>query len=157
MIQLLTKVNIIDNSGGSIGKCIKILNPHGRNYAKVGDIILVTIKETLKLSSNNPNSQNKVTKGSLYKALIVRTKIGNNKNTGNFEDNAVILLKSNTNSKIKNEISPLGTRIKGPISIKLSSPLSLSINPLGLKKNDKKEKFSENKYQKVLSLSKLHY
>lgn len=141
MIQLLTKVKIIDNSGGSIGKCIKILNPHGRKYAKVGDIILVTIKETLKLSSSNSNTQNKITKGSLYKALVVRTKIENIKGTGVFEDNAVVLLKSNIGSanKTLSELSPLGTRIKGPISIELSF------------------KNGDNRYQKILSLSKLHY
>lgn len=141
MIQLLTKVNIIDNSGGSIGKCIKILNPHGRKHAKVGDIILVTIKETLKLSSSNTLSQNKVTKGSLYKALVVRTKVVNIKGTGVFDDNAVVLLKSNLGSanKTLNELAPLGTRIKGPISIELS-----------LKNGD-------SRYHKILSLSKLHY
>ena len=141
MIQLLTKVNIIDNSGGAIGKCIKILNPHGRNYAKVGDIILVSIKETLKLNNITSGAHNKVVKGSLFKALVVRTKVSSIKNSGTFDDNAVILLKSNVGSsaKVLTELAPLGTRIKGPISIELS-----------LKNGD-------NKYQKILSLSKLHY
>jgi ribosomal protein L14 len=92
MIQLLTKVNIIDNSGGLKGRCIKILKPHNRDTAKIGDIILVSILEiTNKINSgsNAPQKggssgpegrvakQNKITKGSIYKALVVRTKINN--------------------------------------------------------------------------------
>jgi large subunit ribosomal protein L14 len=103
MIQLLTKVNIIDNSGGLIGRCIKILSPHGRDYAKVGDIILVSIKETIK-SSNTRDSQlkgNKLTKGSMFKALVVRTKSSCgvlHKKLAKYDDNAVVLLKSNVNA-----------------------------------------------------------
>jgi large subunit ribosomal protein L14 len=131
MIQLLTKVNIIDNSGGYIGRCIKIIKPHGRDYAKIGDIILVTIKDTIKLPYSGPQSgmskSSKITKGSLYKALVVRTKIHNDKRIATFDDNAVILLKTDVTP------TPLGTRIKGPISNKLVE------------------------YQKILSQSKLHY
>jgi len=45
MIRLLTKVNIVDNSGGLSGQCIKVISPAGRDYAKIGDVILVSIKE----------------------------------------------------------------------------------------------------------------
>lgn len=148
MIQLLTRVNIIDNSGGSKGQCIKILNPHGRLYAKIGDIILVSIKETAKQTSNikkgsktlklSNSSNAKVNKGSLYKALVVRTNVNysnNHKRAVNFQDNAVVLLKSsNLNNTKSKDFLPLGTRIKGPISRHLS--------PL--------------KFQKILSLTKYH-
>ena len=43
MISLLTKVQIIDNSGGIIARCIKILSPDNRKYGKLGDLILVSI------------------------------------------------------------------------------------------------------------------
>ncbi len=156
MIQLMTKVNIIDNSGGSIGRCLKVLEPHGRKFAKVGDVILVSIKETVKLSSlykNQPGNRkggdsNRLTRGSLYKAIVVRTKNPNypfRGNLGTFEDNAVILLKSNLANNKKNQgsnLTPLGTRIKGPIS-----------NILTLRNQG----YDKGKYQKILSLSKLHY
>ncbi|NP_696981.1 ribosomal protein L14 (mitochondrion) [Monosiga brevicollis] len=88
MIGLLSKVNIIDNSGGLEGKCIKIIKPKStksgrkQRLAKVGDVILVTITKTLPLSStslSNTTQKNKNLKGSIYKALIVRTKIESNK------------------------------------------------------------------------------
>jgi large subunit ribosomal protein L14 len=66
MIKLLTKVNIIDNTGGIIGRCIKILRPKNVKEAKIGDIILVTIVKSLKTSN--------IKKGDLFKAIVVRTK-----------------------------------------------------------------------------------
>ena len=68
MISLLTTVQIIDNSGGIIGRCIKILKPHNRKYAKLGELILVSILKTI------PGS--KIRKGEVYKATIIRTKRG---------------------------------------------------------------------------------
>lgn len=136
MIQLLTKVNIIDNSGGSIGRCIKILKPHGRDFAKIGDIILVSVIETAKqvgsqISSSQSskggskgNSEAKIKKGTMFKALVVRTKSNVVRNTASFDSNAVILLKSSgasSHRKVKlSELPPIGTRIKGPISVILT-------------------------------------
>jgi len=68
MIQLLTHVDIIDNSGGKTGQCIKILKPAGRKYAILGDEILVTIKKE--------SNTGKVKKGTVHRALIVQTKKG---------------------------------------------------------------------------------
>lgn len=131
MIQLLTKVNIIDNSGGSIGRCIKILKPHGRDFAKIGDIILVSVIETAKqvgsqFSSTQPSKggEAKIKKGTMFKALVVRTKTNVVRNTASFDTNAVILLKSSgasSHRKVKlTELPPIGTRIKGPISVILT-------------------------------------
>lgn len=160
MIQLLSKVKIIDNSGGFIGRCIKILDPHGRDYAKVGDIILVSIKETVKLSKDSSSKgrgaktlkggssrRDKITKGTMSKALVVRTKCHNNKNIALFDDNAVVLLKSNISNTKKNlGITPLGSRIKGPISNELNKLNLVST------RNETNAKF-----HKILSLSRLHY
>lgn len=84
MIGLLSKVNIIDNSGGLEGKCIKILNPKstksGRKQrtAQTGDLILISLTKSLPaISSTAPR------KGNIYKALIVRTKKESNKYTKN--------------------------------------------------------------------------
>lgn len=190
MIQLQTKVNIIDNSGGSVGRCIRILEPHGRKHAKVGDVILVSVIETIKslpsattnpadskksamTSASNIGSANKLVKGTMSKALVVRTKSHNYKNMANYEDNAVILIKSNpTNTKKNLGITPVASRIKGPISnilkLKPSSPIYPSLNldnssvfnPAFISEQTKKaQKLGEAaiQYQKILALSKLHY
>lgn len=159
MIQLQTKVKIIDNSGGFIGRCIKILEPHGRDFAKVGDIILISIKETVNfplggnkgkktLKGGSPSGRrDKITKGSMSKALVVRTKSHNLKNVGLFNDNAVILLKSNVSNTKKNlGITPMGSRIKGPISNELNK-----INKLSTRNE------ANAKFHKILSLSRLHH
>jgi large subunit ribosomal protein L14 len=139
MIQLLTKVNIVDNSGGVIGRCIKILKPHDRDYAKIGDLILVSILEIAKVegdkkggsTANSIRDTNKIKKGTMFKALVVRTKSKTfssaKKKSVSFDENAVVLIKSNpgvsnTAQKKTNifELPPIGTRIKGPISILLT-------------------------------------
>ena len=104
MISLLTVVQIVDNSGGIVARCIKILKPHNRKYAQVGDLILVSIQKTI------PSS--KIRKGEIYKATVVRTKVGKIR----FDMNAVILVKSNPKTI---ELSPIGTSIKGVLSQQL--------------------------------------
>jgi ribosomal protein L14 len=141
MIQLLTKVNIVDNSGGVLGRCIKILKPHNRDYAKIGDLILVSILNIAKVEGNKKSGNatssirdsNKIKKGSLFKALVVRTKTNNTimgkKKAVSFDENSVVLIKSNpgvsnTAQKKTNvfDLPPIGTRIKGPISVLLTPP-----------------------------------
>jgi ribosomal protein L14 len=137
MIQLLTKVKIVDNSGGILGRCIKILNPHGRDYAKIGDVILISILEIAKVSeakaelskkkggaSAQAGKEGRVKKGTMFKALVVRTKSNVVKRTASYDENAVVLLKAGAGAAQKktklSELPPIGTRIKGPISILLS-------------------------------------
>jgi len=105
MIGLLSKVVIIDNSGGLIGRCIKVLKPNIKYpLGKIGDVIIVSV---IKISSGSL-----IQKGDIHKALIVRTtKINNNVK---WSTNAVILIKGL-------DLQPLGTRIKGPISNKINS------------------------------------
>ena len=109
MIQLLTKLNIIDNSGGKIGTCIKILHPKGRNIAKTGDIILVSVNKTI--------ANSKVKRGGVYKALIVTTKkiLKYRNKEVLFNNNSIVLIKQAI-SKKKFDFNPIGTRLKGPIS-----------------------------------------
>ncbi len=109
MIQLLTKVSVIDNTGAKIATCIKLLNPKGRKTANIGDIILVSINKTL--------ANSKVTRGGVYKAIVVRTKVGvkNPSQHLTFNTNSIVLIKQ-AQSKKTFDFAPIGTRIRGPIS-----------------------------------------
>lgn len=100
MIQLNSKLNIIDNSGAKIVRCIKVLK--NAKYAKSGDIIVVSILKAL------PNK--KVKAGEVHKALIIYTKKKVKRLNGSFVNlgkNAAILL----NSK---EL-PQGSRVLAPV------------------------------------------
>ena len=100
MIQTESKLLVADNSGAKLIQCIKVIGGSKRRYARIGDIIIVSVKDAI------PRS--KVKKGEVLKALIVRTKSrikeSSNKSI-NFFENSVILLTNNNR--------PLGTRIFG--------------------------------------------
>lgn len=104
MIQTESYLTISDNSGGTLAQCIKVLKISKKNYAKIGDTIVVTIRRC--------NSESKVRKGEVKYALIIRTKIKyirKNGTTVQHHQNGIILL-NNSNS-----YEPIGTRIFGPI------------------------------------------
>ncbi|MFV1951216.1 MAG: 50S ribosomal protein L14 [Nitrospinota bacterium] len=106
MIQLRTILGVADNSGAKKAQCIKVLGGSGRRYARVGDIIVVSIKEAA------PNSS--VRKGDVKKAVVVRTakELGRLNGTYiKFDDNAAVL--------IDDQKEPLGTRIFGPVAREL--------------------------------------
>lgn len=90
MIYVGSIVNITDNSNVKTAKCIKILTK--RNFAKIGDKIVVSIKETLSFS--------KIHKGDIYRAIIVRTKKKITRIDGSiidFFDNSIVLLDKEDN------------------------------------------------------------
>lgn len=106
MIQTETVLNVADNSGGKKVLCIRVLGGTRRRYARVGDIIVVTVKEAI------PNA--KVKKGDVMKAVIVRTskEIRRLDDTSvRFDDNSAVLLAGNG--------EPVGTRIFGPVAREL--------------------------------------
>ena len=108
MIQVQTELNVADNTGARIVECIKVLGGSKQRYASVGDSIVVSIKEAI------PNG--KVKKGSVHKAVIVRTKYSILRNDGSkvkFDNNAVVI----TDEKGE----PMGTRIFGPVTRELRS------------------------------------
>ena len=108
MIQVQTELNVADNTGARIVECIKVLGGSKRRYASVGDSIVVSVKEAI------PNG--KVKKGSVHKAVIVRTKKSVYRNDGSavkFDSNAVVI----TDDKGE----PIGTRIFGPVTRELRS------------------------------------
>ena len=106
MIQARSVLDIADNSGAKRVVCIKVLGGSRRRYASVGDVIVVSVKEAM------PNS--KVTKGSVRKAVIVRTSKEVRRDDGSyikFDDNSAVLIDNNK--------EPIGTRIFGPVAREL--------------------------------------
>ena len=107
MIQIGSSLNIIDNSGAKTGFCIRVIKGYKAQYAGVGDTILVSIKKVRK-KRRDPT---KMTKGKIFKALILRVKVGTKKANGNsykFLENAAILMTK------QNKL--VGTRILGLIT-----------------------------------------
>lgn len=106
MIQQESRLNVADNSGAKEVLCIRVLGGTGKRYATVGDTIVVSVKSAI--SSSN------LKKGTVSKAVIVRTKKEVRRKDGSyirFEDNAAVLLNNNG--------EPRGTRIFGPVAREL--------------------------------------
>ncbi|HNZ50361.1 MAG TPA: 50S ribosomal protein L14 [Bacilli bacterium] len=106
MIQQETRLKVADNSGAKEILTVKVLGGTSRRYANIGDIIVATVK------SATPGSA--VKKGELVKAVIVRTKSGLRRKDGTyikFDDNAAVL--------IRDDKTPKGTRIFGPVAREL--------------------------------------
>jgi large subunit ribosomal protein L14 len=106
MIQTESVLDVADNSGAKKVLCIKVLGGSKRKYATVGDVIVVSVKEAM------PNA--KVKKGSVMKAVIVRTSKELRRKDGSyirFDTNSAVL--------INNEGEPIGTRIFGPVAREL--------------------------------------
>ena len=106
MIQQESRLNVADNSGAKQVLCIKVLGNSGQDYAKIGDKIVVTVKDAI--------SSGTIKKGTVSKAVIVRTTNKLRRKDGSyirFDDNAVVLL--------NNADDPRGTRIFGPVAREL--------------------------------------
>jgi large subunit ribosomal protein L14 len=114
MIQTQSYLNVADNTGARRVMCIKVLGGSHRRYAKIGDLIKVTIKEA--------NPRGRVKKGQVMNAVVVRTKKGVRRQDGSlikFDDNAAVLLNTN--------LAPIGTRIFGPVTRELRSEKFMKI------------------------------
>lgn len=114
MIQTETKLKVADNSGAKLLLCIKVLGGSKRRYASVGDIVTVSVKEAI------PNS--KVKKGTVMRAVIVRTKKEILRGDGSyieFDDNSAVL--------INQQNEPIGTRIFGPVARELRAKKFMKI------------------------------
>ena len=106
MIQSSTYLESADNTGAKRLFCIKVLGGSNRKYARLGDVVVVSVKEAL------PNS--KVEKGDVHMAVVVRARKEQRRKDGSylrFDDNAVVL--------ITKESEPMGTRVFGPIAREL--------------------------------------
>ena len=106
MVQQETRLNVADNSGAKEVLCINVLGGTGKRYASIGDTIVVTVKSAVSASN--------IKKGTVSKAVVVRTKKEIRRKDGSyirFEDNAAVLLNDN--------LEPRGTRIFGPVAREL--------------------------------------
>ena len=106
MIQTESYLEVADNSGARRVMCIKVLGGSKRRYARVGDIIKVTVKEAI--------PRGKVKKGQVMRAVVVRTRKGVRRADGSrikVGENAAVLLSASD--------APIGTRIFGPVTREL--------------------------------------
>ncbi len=106
MIQQQTMLNVGDNTGAKEIMCIRVMGGSYRKYANIGDIIVAAVK------SASPGGM--VKKGEVVKAVVVRTKKGLRRKDGSyirFDENAAVI--------IKEDKTPRGTRIFGPVAREL--------------------------------------
>jgi len=106
MVQLRSILEVADNSGAKRVQCIKVLGGSHKRYARLGDIIVVSVKEAL------PDSN--IKKGTVTKAVVVRTKKEQRRLDGSyirFDQNAVVIINADG--------EPVGTRIFGPVAREL--------------------------------------
>ena len=108
MIQNETNLVVADNSGAKELLCIRILGGTSRQYANIGDIIVCAVKDA------TPGGA--VKKGDVVRAVVVRSKKGTRRADGSyvkFDQNAAVIIKS------KDDKTPVGTRIFGPVAREL--------------------------------------
>ena len=106
MLQQQSYMKVADNTGAKELMCIRVLGGTGRRYAGVGDVVVATVKKAA------PNGQ--VKKGEVVKAVVVRTVKSIRRNDGSyikFDENAAVI--------IKEDNTPRGTRIFGPVAREL--------------------------------------
>jgi large subunit ribosomal protein L14 len=114
MIQMQSMLTAADNSGARRVMCIKVLGGSKRRYARIGDIIKVTVKDAI--------PRGKVKKGEVYDAVVVRTRSGVRRSDGSlirFDGNAAVLLTP--------KLEPIGTRIFGPVTRELRTERFMKI------------------------------
>jgi len=114
MIQQETNLDVDDNSGARRVQCIKVLGGSKRRYASIGDVIVVSVKEAI--------PRGRVKKGSVMKAIVVRTAKDIRRADGStirFDRNAAVL--------INPQGEPVGTRIFGPVPRELRAKNQMKI------------------------------
>ena len=114
MIQMQTILKVADNTGAKSIMCIKVLGGSKKQYAEIGDVIKVSVKDAA--------PRGRVKKGEVYNAVIVRTAKGVRRVDGSllkFDDNAAVLL--------NNKLEPIGTRIFVPVTRELRNARFMKI------------------------------
>ena len=106
MIQQQTILKVADNSGAKTVKCIKVLGGFKKRYARLGDIIVVSVQQL----RNKSKKTSKVLKGGVFRALVIRTKTQYKK-----KDGSTFALNENSVTLINKQGNPIGTRILGTI------------------------------------------
>ncbi|MHC4821680.1 MAG: 50S ribosomal protein L14 [Planctomycetota bacterium] len=106
MIQTQTRLDVADNTGAKIAMCIKVLGNSRRRYARIGDVIVATVKKAI------PHAA--VKQGDIVRGVVVRTKYNQRRPDGSyirFDRNAMVI--------IDNDGNPKGTRIFGAVAREL--------------------------------------
>ena len=106
MVQAETYLRVADNTGAKELKCIRVMGGSTRRYGNIGDVVVASVRKAA------PGGQ--VKKGDVVKAVIVRTRKGLRRNDGSyvrFDENAAVI--------IKDDKTPQGTRIFGPVAREL--------------------------------------
>ena len=106
MIQQESRLKVADNTGAKELLCIRVMGGSVKKYANIGDIIVATVKDAV------PGGM--VKKGEVVKAVVVRTVNGTKRKDGSnirFDENAAVI--------IKDDLTPRGTRIFGPVAREL--------------------------------------
>ena len=106
MIQVQTELSVADNTGARRVECVRVLGGTRRRYASIGDSIVVSVKDAI--------ANAKIKKGSVHRAVVVRTKYSVHRHDGSsvkFDNNAVVI--------IDEKGEPIGTRIFGPVTREL--------------------------------------
>ncbi|MDR2401143.1 MAG: 50S ribosomal protein L14 [Deferribacteraceae bacterium] len=114
MIQIQTRLKVADNSGAKEIMCIKVLGGSRKRYGVPGDIIVASVK--------NAAADSNVKKGSVVRAVIVRTAKERRRPDGTyikFDDNAAVLISKNN--------EPVGTRVFGPVAREIRAKAFLKI------------------------------
>ena len=106
MIQQETILKVADNSGAKTVKCIKVLGGFKKQYAGLGDIIVISVRQL----RNKSKKTSKVLKGGIFRALVIRTKSSSRK-----KDSSSIWLEENAAVLINKQGNPIGTRVFGPL------------------------------------------
>lgn len=114
MIQTQTVLDVADNSGAKRVQCIKVLGGSHRRYARIGDLIKVSVKEAI--------PRGKVKKGQVMNAVVVRTRKGVRR-----PDGSVIRFDTNSAVLLNTQNAPIGTRIFGPVTRELRTEKFMKI------------------------------
>ena len=115
MIQQESILKVADNSGAKTVKCIKVLGGYKKKTAKLGDLIIASVKEL----RNKSKITSKVKKGEIYKAFIIRTRKPLKKKDGSYVSSMKTARRKNSVILINKKGNPIGTRITEPVPLKL--------------------------------------
>lgn len=106
MIQLRSMINIADNSGAKLAQCIKVIGGSKKRYARLGDVVVVTIKQA--------QPKGTVKAHAVEKGVVVRTRKETKRKDGSyirFDENAIVI--------INKDGEPKGSRVFGPVAREL--------------------------------------
>ena len=106
MIQMQTLLDVADNSGAKVARCIKVLGGTGRRFAGLGDVVILSVQKTV--------AGGQIKKGAVVRGVIVRCRKASRRDDGSyvrFDKNAVVLIDKDGN--------PRGTRIFGAVAREL--------------------------------------